>query len=169
MRCPKCFWEQTVHPALLAQYHGQPCQSYRCSTGRLVAGDRWLETVDRHDRDRDYRDDYYRSLYRRAGTYQVITAEHTGLLSRAKRERVEEAFRKGEGFNDPNVLSCTPTLEMGIDIGDLSAVVLGALPRRPANYAQQAGRAGRRTGNAFLLTIPDRSAATCTSSTGRGT
>ncbi|GAA0410943.1 DEAD/DEAH box helicase [Streptomyces luteireticuli] len=157
VRCPKCFWEQTVHPSLLAQYHGQPCPAYRCVSGRLVAGDRWLETIDRHDRDRDYRDDYYRSLYRRAGTYQVITAEHTGLLSRAKRERVEEAFRKGESFNDPNVLSCTPTLEMGIDIGDLSAVVLGALPRRPANYAQQAGRAGRRTGNAFLLTIPDRS------------
>ncbi|MGW1611692.1 DEAD/DEAH box helicase [Streptomyces sp. NPDC002285] len=156
VRCPKCFWEQTVHPSLLAQYHGQPCQAYRCTTGRLVAGDRWLETVDRHDRDRDYRDDYYRSLYRRAGTYQVITAEHTGLLSRGKRERIEDAFRNGEGFNDPNVLSCTPTLEMGIDIGDLSAVVLGALPRRPANYAQQAGRAGRRTGNAFLLTIPDR-------------
>ncbi|WP_420783407.1 DEAD/DEAH box helicase [Streptomyces sp. LPB2020-019-1HS] len=157
VRCPKCFWEQTVHPSLLAQYHDQPCQAYRCTNGRLVAGDRWLETVDRHDRDRDYRDDYYRGLYRRAGTYQVVTAEHTGLLSRGKRERVEEAFRSGEGFNDPNVLSCTPTLEMGIDIGDLSAVVLGALPRRPANYAQQAGRAGRRTGNAFLLTIPDRS------------
>nr|WP_148591494.1 DEAD/DEAH box helicase [Streptomyces sp. WAC01526] len=157
VRCPKCFWEQTVHPSLLAQYHGQPCQAYRCTTGRLIAGDRWLETVDRHDRDRDYRDDYYRSLYRRAGTYQVITAEHTGLLSRGKRERVEDAFRSGKGFNDPNVLSCTPTLEMGIDIGELSAVVLGALPRRPANYAQQAGRAGRRTGNAFLLTIPDRS------------
>ncbi|WP_263165070.1 DEAD/DEAH box helicase [Streptomyces sp. SCSIO ZS0520] len=156
IRCPKCFWEQTVNPALLAQYHGQPCPSYRCSSGRLVAGDRWLETVDRHDRDRDYRQDYYRGLYRRAGTYQIITAEHTGLLSRGTRERVEEAFRKGDGFNDPNVLSCTPTLEMGIDIGDLSAVVLGALPRRPANYAQQAGRAGRRTGNAFLLTIPDR-------------
>jgi ATP-dependent helicase YprA (DUF1998 family) len=157
VRCPKCFWEQTVHPSLLGQYHGQPCPAYRCTSGRLVAGDRWLETVDRHDRDRDYRDDYYRSLYRRAGTYQVITAEHTGLLTRAKRERVESAFRSGTGFNDPNVLSCTPTLEMGIDIGDLSAVVLGALPRRPANYAQQAGRAGRRTGNAFLLTIPDRS------------
>ncbi|MEY9937030.1 DEAD/DEAH box helicase [Streptacidiphilus sp. MAP5-3] len=157
VRCPRCFWEQTVHPSLLDQYHGQPCPAYRCTSGRLVAGDRWQEAVDRHDRDRDYRDDYYRTLYRRAGTYQVITAEHTGLLSRGKRERIEEAFRKGEGFNDPNVLSCTPTLEMGIDIGDLSAVVLGALPRRPANYAQQAGRAGRRTGNAFLLTIPDRS------------
>ncbi|MFD8784308.1 DEAD/DEAH box helicase [Kitasatospora sp. NPDC059599] len=157
VRCPRCFWEQTVHPSLLSQYHDQPCPAYRCASGRLVAGDRWQETVDRHDRDRDYRDDYYRGLYRRAGVFQVITAEHTGLLSRAKRERVEEAFRKGEGFNDPNVLSCTPTLEMGIDIGDLSAVVLGALPRRPANYTQQAGRAGRRTGNAFMLTIPDRS------------
>ncbi|MFI9783098.1 DEAD/DEAH box helicase [Kitasatospora sp. NPDC051984] len=156
VRCPRCFWEQTVHPSLLSQYHDQPCPAYRCSSGRLVAGDRWQESVDRHDRDRDYRDDYYRGLYRRAGTFQVITAEHTGLLSRPKRERVEKAFRKGEGFNDPNVLSCTPTLEMGIDIGDLSAVVLGALPRRPANYTQQAGRAGRRTGNAFLLTIPDR-------------
>ncbi|MEU1166234.1 hypothetical protein ABZ372_39880, partial [Streptomyces sp. NPDC005921] len=30
-----------------------------------------------------------------------------------------------------------------------------ALPRRAANYVQQVGRAGRRTGNAFLLTIPD--------------
>ncbi|MFM9369908.1 DEAD/DEAH box helicase [Streptomyces sp. Da 82-17] len=157
VRCPKCFWEQTVHPTLLDQYHQQPCPAYRCSNGRLIAGDRWRESVDRHDRDRDYREDYYRSLYRRAGTYQVITAEHTGLISRGRRERVEEAFRKGEGFNDPNVLSCTPTLEMGIDIGDLSAVVLGALPRRPASYAQQAGRAGRRTGNAFLLTVPDRS------------
>ncbi|MCX4834429.1 DEAD/DEAH box helicase [Streptomyces sp. NBC_01016] len=157
VRCPKCFWEQTVHPGLLDQYHDQPCPAYRCSTGRLIAGDRWQEIVDRHDRNRNYREDYYRSLYRRAGTYQIITAEHTGLLSRSSRERVEEAFRKGEGFNDPNVLSCTPTLELGIDIGDLSAVVLGAMPRSPANYAQQAGRAGRRTGNAFLLTIPDRS------------
>ncbi|WP_228678996.1 hypothetical protein [Streptomyces pseudogriseolus] len=34
--------------------------------------------------------------------------------------------------------------------------MLAALPRRPASYAQQVGRAGRRTGNAFLLTIPDR-------------
>ena len=86
----------------------------------------------------------------------MVTAEHTGMLTRRERERVERAFRDGDGFNDPNVLSCTPTLELGIDIGDLSAVVLASLPRTPANYAQQVGRAGRRTGNAFLLTIPDR-------------
>ncbi|MGB3443132.1 MAG: DEAD/DEAH box helicase [Actinophytocola sp.] len=154
VRCPRCFWEQTVHPSLLGQWHGQPCPAYRCR-GELVAGDQ-RETFGRHHRDRDFRDDYYRRLYREAGTYQVITAEHTGMLSRADREKVEKAFRD-KGFNNPNVLSCTPTLELGIDVGELSAVVLAALPRRPANYAQQVGRAGRRTGNAYLLTIPDRS------------
>jgi ATP-dependent helicase YprA (DUF1998 family) len=156
VRCPVCAWEQTVHPELHGQWHGQRCPSYRCRTGRLVAGTRPAE-LGVHHRDRDFRTDYYRDLYRRAGTYQIVTAEHTGLLTRPARERVEAAFKHGTGFSDPNVLSCTPTLEMGIDIGDLSAVVLAALPRRPANYAQQVGRAGRRTGNAFLLTIPDRS------------
>lgn len=157
VRCPTCFWEQTVHPALLDQWHDQPCPSYRCGKGRrLVAGDRHAE-LGVHMRDRDYRDDYYRRLYRAAGTYQVVTAEHTGMLTRPEREKVEQAFRQGEGFKDPNVLSCTPTLEMGIDVGDLSAVVLAALPRNSANYLQQVGRAGRGTGNAFLLTIPGRS------------
>jgi ATP-dependent helicase YprA (DUF1998 family) len=160
VRCPVCSWEQTVHPSLLNQWRDQPCPSYRCRTGRLVAGDR-PDGLGRHHRDRDYTRDYYRGLYRRAGTYQIVTAEHTGLLTRPQRERVEAAFKRRRGdkdarHNDPNVLSCTPTLEMGIDIGDLSAVVLAALPRRPASYAQQTGRAGRRTGNAFLLTIPDR-------------
>ncbi|MCG3038979.1 DEAD/DEAH box helicase [Streptomyces sp. S1A] len=155
VRCRVCFWEQTVHPSLLDQWHEQPCPSYRCRNGRLVAGDR-PEGLGVHHRDRDYTQDYYRRLYRGAGTYQVVTAEHTGMLTRPQRERVENAFKRREGFKDPNVLSCTPTLEMGIDIGDLSAVVLAALPRRPASYAQQVGRAGRRTGNAFLLTIPDR-------------
>ncbi|HTJ70694.1 MAG TPA: DEAD/DEAH box helicase [Actinospica sp.] len=155
VRCNVCFWEQTVHPLLLDQWHGQPCPSYRCASGRLVAGDR-AGARDEHHRERDFRADYYRRLYRDAGTYQIITAEHTGMLTRAQRERVEAAFRSGENFNDPNVLSCTPTLELGIDIGDLSAVVLGSLPRTPANYAQRVGRAGRRTGNAYLLTIPGR-------------
>jgi len=154
VRCDTCFWEQTVHPELLPQWHGQPCLSYRCATGRMIAGDR--KEHNPHARDRDYRKDYYRRLYRDAGTYQVITAEHTGMLTRPQRERIEKAFREGANFNDPNVLTCTPTLELGIDIGDLSAVVLASLPRTPANYAQRVGRAGRRTGNAHLLTIPDR-------------
>ncbi|MCK9895051.1 DEAD/DEAH box helicase [Frankia sp. AgB32] len=155
VRCPVCFWEQTVHPSLLEEWRDAPCPSYRCRNRQLAAGDQ-PERLGRHHRDRDFTQDYYRRLYRTAGPYQVITAEHTGMLTRRQRELVEKAFRDGTGFKDPNVLSCTPTLELGIDVGDLSTVVLGALPRRPANYAQQVGRAGRRTGNAFLLTVLDR-------------
>ena len=55
----------------------------------------------------------------------------------------------------PNMLTCTPTLELGIDIGDLSTVGLASLPRTPANYLQRVGRAGRSTGNALVLaTVP---------------
>ncbi|MGB3676092.1 MAG: hypothetical protein WA988_16795, partial [Candidatus Nanopelagicales bacterium] len=50
--------------------------------------------------------------------------EHTGLLKRAPREDLEAAFKAGTAPDAPNVLTATPTLEMGIDIGDLSSVML---------------------------------------------
>src|SRR5699024_11228048 len=53
----------------------------------------------------------------------------------------------------PNVLVATPTLEMGIDIGDLSTVMLGSLPETVASYVQRVGRAGRLTGNALNLAV----------------
>ncbi|NHB86087.1 hypothetical protein G7085_20390 [Tessaracoccus sp. HDW20] len=40
---------------------------------------------------------------------------------------------------------------MGIDIGDLSSVMLASLPRTVSNYVQRVGRAGRLTGNALDL------------------
>ena len=51
----------------------------------------------------------------------------------------------------PTSSSPHPTLEMGIDIGDLSTVVLASLPRTVASYLQRVGRAGRLTGNALNL------------------
>ncbi|HEX3964819.1 MAG TPA: DEAD/DEAH box helicase [Trebonia sp.] len=146
--CKTCLWEQVVPPERMADWAGQPCPRYRCP-GILSP-----EAV----RDRDFDGDYYRRLYLEAKPYQVVTAEHTGSMTRAEREQVENAFRERPRYNDPNVLSCTPTLELGIDIGDLSAVILASVPRRPANYVQRAGRAGRRTGNALLVTVAGRRA-----------
>lgn len=143
--CDTCAWQQTVHPDRVAGWVGVPCRQYRCS-GRLVAAP-----------DEGARKDYYRRLYLQGGVFRVVAAEHTGLLTRAQRETVEKAFREAQRYSDPNVLSCTPTLEMGIDIGDLSAVVLGSLPAGPANYVQRSGRAGRRTGNALTVTMVGRS------------
>ena len=142
--CDTCHWEQVVPPERRADWDGQRCPRYGC-TGRLAA----------QQDARGLADDYYRDLYTRALPYKVVTAEHIGAMSRAQREQVERAFRDGTRYNDPNVLSCTPTLELGIDIGDLSAVLLASVPKRPANYVQRAGRAGRRTGNAFLVTFAD--------------
>ncbi|MEV8428280.1 DEAD/DEAH box helicase [Streptomyces chartreusis] len=151
--CPQCFWEQTVHPELADQWHGRPCPRYRCD-GILSTG----RDLDSGLRQRDFADDFYRRMYREAGVFTINTAEHTGALSRARREAVEKAFRDGTDvhYANPQVLSCTPTLELGIDIGDLSAVVLASLPKGPANYIQRVGRAGRATGNAYLLTMVDR-------------
>ncbi|SNS08385.1 protein of unknown function [Streptosporangium subroseum] len=146
--CDTCAWEQTVHPELFDDWYGQPCPRYRCGGHLTNRGSQ------------NYKLDYYRRLYLARGgegAFRVVTAEHTGALTRRQREQVEQRFRDGTRYNDPNVLSCTPTLELGIDIGDLSAVILASLPPGPANYVQRVGRAGRRTGNAFLVTMVGRS------------
>lgn len=93
---------------------------------------------------------YYREIYRRGEVRRIVAAEHTGLLARPNRERLERNFIRGDRRCDPNLLSATSTLEMGINIGDLSAVVLCSVPPASANYQQRVGRAGRRDGNALV-------------------
>lgn len=97
--------------------------------------------------------DYYADLYRNGRVDRVVPKEHTGLLERGEREELENRFINGEGAPDPNILSCTPTLEMGINIGDLSTVILCSVPPSQANYIQRIGRAGRQDGNAFNYVI----------------
>ncbi|AZP17014.1 DEAD/DEAH box helicase [Streptomyces aquilus] len=162
--CPDCGWEQVVPPERKTRWYGHPCPRYRCQGVLRPTQDDLTMSVTSSSggfggsRERDYRSDYYRRLYRTGGTFRVVTAEHTGMLTRPQRERVERTFRDGTHYTDPNVLSCTPTLELGIDIGDLSAVLLGSLPKGPANYVQRAGRAGRRTGNALVVAFGGRRA-----------
>ena len=106
--------------------------------------------------------DYFASLYSGGDLQRIFTDEHTGLLTRAERETVEREFKARPGPAQdpaarkpwyPNLLSCTPTLEMGIDIGDLSTTILCSVPPAQANYLQRIGRAGRQDGNAFVLTV----------------
>ncbi|MGY4878173.1 DEAD/DEAH box helicase [Vreelandella aquamarina] len=100
-----------------------------------------------------FREALYRHLFRHGDIHRVIAHEHTGLLATSDRVRVEDSFIKGQKPWEYNLLSATPTLEMGIDIGDLSSVLLCSVPPAQANYLQRVGRGGRKDGNSFVLTV----------------
>ncbi|MGZ9568520.1 DEAD/DEAH box helicase [Alcaligenes nematophilus] len=74
------------------------------------------------------------------GGFYYRTAEHSAQQSAKRLDDYVEEFKRG----DINVLNCSTTMEMGVDIGGISAVVMNNLPPHPANYLQRAGRAGRR-------------------------
>jgi ATP-dependent helicase YprA (DUF1998 family) len=98
--------------------------------------------------------------------FSLVAAEHTAQLNVAqsaevfsRAERNELLFQDvdiGEKGNRVSravdVLSCTTTMEVGIDIGTLSGVALRNMPPARSNYQQRAGRAGRR-GNAIATVI----------------
>ena len=84
------------------------------------------------------------------GYSMLRPAEHTAMVPHGERERIENLF-KGES-EVINALVCTPTLELGVDIGKLDAILMRNVPPLPANYWQRAGRAGRRHRMAVDLT-----------------
>ena len=89
-----------------------------------------------------------RRIFAKVPYFQV--AEHSAQLAARRLATLERRFRRGL----INVLSCSTTMEMGVDIGGLSAVAMNNAPPSPANYLQRAGRAGRRQeSRAFGLTL----------------
>ena len=144
-------------PALQIRFHflglRRPSTLYRCgrtgqvwprSVARLYPGAAApdLTEVGHDEIDKDTR------LRRRRGELRdwagfklgLWAEEHSAQLSPDENARLQNLFREGMR----NILSSTTTLELGIDIGGLSAVLLGNLPPGKANYLQRAGRAGRR-------------------------
>lgn len=79
-------------------------------------------------------------LARMARREGANVAVHRAGLPRSERVKVEEALRSGS----LDGVVATPTLELGIDIGSLDAVVMAAPPPSYVKYLQRAGRAGRR-------------------------
>ena len=85
----------------------------------------------------------------RGGAFYRV-AEHSAQQSSKTLQYYERQFKKGK----INVLSCSTTMEMGVDIGGLTIVTNNNVPPHPSNYLQRAGRAGRRKeARALSLTI----------------
>lgn len=139
LECDDCGSNYLVPVSQSHLWLGRSCLEYKCSGSLQVP-----ETE---------ADSYYGRIYRSGRLHRVFPAEHTGLLTREEREALEEHFREQDMPDGPNLLVATPTLEMGIDIGDLSAAVLCAVPPTPANFLQRVGRSGRKTGNALCVTL----------------
>ncbi len=104
------------------------CRANKC-TGRLTPF-----------ADNQLQDHHYRYLIQRP-PLAIRAAEHTAQLGTTELADRESFFRQGW----INLLSCSTTLEMGVDIGELQAVALRNFPPHVSNYQQRAGRAGRRT------------------------
>ncbi len=125
-------WERTL-------WDNAPCMAFTCSGA--------------YERAKVHTTDYYKGFYQTADVTRIVAREHTGILTRQAREELEKRFMGGKAEWDPNIISCTPTLELGIDIGDLSSLILCFVPPTSSNYFQRTGRAGRRDGNAVTYTL----------------
>ena len=125
-RCKECGF---VH----ARDIGSRCPQFGCDGEmRKVAAETLKEELTRN---------HYKYLYWNLKELEsAVAREHTAALSSGLREQTEKEFKEGR----VNLLSCSTTMEMGIDLGDLDGVLLRNVPPDIGNYQQRAGRAGRR-------------------------
>ncbi len=68
-----------------------------------------------------------------------IQAEHTAQIDKSLSRQYQSLFQE----HKINILACSTTMEMGVDLGDLELVLMNSVPPAPANYKQRAGRSGR--------------------------
>ena len=119
------------------------CPAYKCG------GELWTFVPEEA-----FADNHYYHLYQEMEIRPLRVVEHTAQLDKETAYEYQKQFKKKE----LDILSCSTTFEMGVDVGSLETVFMRNVPPSPANYAQRAGRAGRSIYSAaFALTFCNRS------------
>lgn len=125
-------------------------KKYHCSSEQITMPQRpsnrddvneWLksdETV-RELQEKGFWSDRFKYVYNAYPEY--IAAEHSAQQSK----QLLRDYTKGFSQDNPsiNVLQCSTTMEMGVDIGSIDVVLMDTVPPTAANYLQRVGRAGR--------------------------
>ena len=160
-------WIQCQTCRLIEASKKIPTRCFACESSSLKIVDVLKDDVFRSRRS------YYRESSERAMTdpefspISIVSREHTAQIN--TRSDTDEVFSRSERyellFQDVDIklntksnttaidfLSCTTTMEVGIDIGALSGVALRNMPPNRAAYQQRSGRAGRR-GSALATVI----------------
>ena len=119
------------------------CPGYKCDG-----------TLEQLDVESVFGNNHYYNLYQQLEIRPLRVVEHTAQLSKETAYEYQNMFKRKE----IDVLSCSTTFEMGVDVGSLETVFMRNVPPSPANYAQRAGRAGRSLYSAaFALTFCNKS------------
>lgn len=139
-----------ISPMIVGELSPKLVEKYRCNGEKITMPNR---PEDRNDisawmqsdaniatlQNKGLWSDRHKYVYRETATY--IAAEHSAQQS----EKLLKEYTKKFSQPNPaiNVLHCSTTMEMGVDIGDIDIVLMDTIPPTAANYLQRVGRAGR--------------------------
>jgi len=138
-RCSRCI-------KIFSNVPNNQCPTWRC--------DGEVKLIDYNEFSSDPDRGYYFQKYTTSDPIRMVTKEDTGALDQDARRKIEIDFKQNQlSERRVDVVVATPTLELGVDIGDLFCVGLHKTPPSPVNYLQRVGRSGRKHGISFVNTF----------------
>ena len=139
-----------ISPMIVGELSAKLIEKYRCRNEKIMMPERpkdrgeinsWMQSDANiaELKNKGLWSDRHKYVYQETSTY--VAAEHSAQQSKKLLKEYTKAFSQANPAI--NVLHCSTTMEMGVDIGDIDIVLMDTIPPTAANYLQRVGRAGR--------------------------